>query len=227
MILTLDTETTGVDVFNDRIVTLFLGLMDDTGSFVQEQHFLINPGVPIPAEAAAVHGISTELAVAQGVDPVTALELSRRIIEVEAGENGLPLVVYNASFDLSLLEAEFVRHGLEPLGFDNGRYKIIDPLILDKHLHRYRKGKGGRKLTAVAPIYGVPVEENAHDAAADCLMAGRIARKQLVELGKDPQALQSLQREWHREQALSLQQYFDKNNINETVNLEWPVRKAA
>ena len=69
----LDTETTGVDVETDRIVTACVGIGDPKLGTWHPREWLINPGVPIPDEAAAIHGVTTEKARAEGVDPVVAL----------------------------------------------------------------------------------------------------------------------------------------------------------
>ena len=57
-----DTETTGLDTRYARIVTCFLGIIGPDGE-VQESHsWLADPGVEIPEQAAAVHGVTTEMA---------------------------------------------------------------------------------------------------------------------------------------------------------------------
>ncbi|QDP65465.1 MAG: hypothetical protein Tp182DCM212571_83 [Prokaryotic dsDNA virus sp.] len=63
LLLCLDTETSGIDVFNDRIVTVFTGVLDtESGKWTDSINLLVNPGIDIPAEATAVHGISTRVA---------------------------------------------------------------------------------------------------------------------------------------------------------------------
>ena len=59
---TFDLETTGVDVTTARIVTASLILLDPQGNVVRRGEWLADPGVEIPAGAAAVHGITTEYA---------------------------------------------------------------------------------------------------------------------------------------------------------------------
>ena len=69
---TLDTETTGVDVENDRIVTAVLDVYDPHGR-TASMPLMLDPGIEIPEAATAVHGITTEQARADGIAPVTAL----------------------------------------------------------------------------------------------------------------------------------------------------------
>src|SRR5690606_9808735 len=170
-----DTETTGVDPETARIVTAaVLDIDPGTGSVVT-QHWVIDPGVPIPDEAAQVHGYSTERVRAEGRKDVAAAIGEIADAVMSAVSAGLPLIVYNAPYDLTLLDRETRRHGLEPLG-DRLRAAcavVVDPLVLDKHLDRYRKGR--RTLTAVSEHYGVPIGEDAHGAPADALVTARVA----------------------------------------------------
>jgi DNA polymerase-3 subunit epsilon len=77
----------------------------------------------------------------------------------------------NARYDFTLLDRETRRHfpGMRPFHPE----LVLDPYVLDKHASPYRKGK--RNLVALCAALGIPVEANAHDAGADCLMAARAA----------------------------------------------------
>ncbi|MEV7972498.1 exonuclease domain-containing protein [Cellulomonas sp. NPDC089187] len=163
-LLGFDTETTGVDVSHDRIVTAALVRRDRSGTEVRT--WLINPGVPIPAEASAIHGISTEHARTHGVEPVEALEEIAAAI-AQAMRDGVPVVAYNASFDLCLLEAELERHGLPTVGQRLGGdlVPVIDPLVLDRAEDRYRRGK--RKLVDLCGVYQVVDTGQLHTADVD------------------------------------------------------------
>lgn len=221
-ILALDTETNGVDVYNDRIITAFVGRMTPSGYFEQQKDWLLNPGVEIPQGAIDVHGITNEHVREHGrTDVGAALHELWVIIHQECIAGGRPLVAYNAPFDLTLLVEESKRHGV-PMP-DLSLLNVIDPLVIDKGLNKYRKGS--RKLVDVAPHYGVPVEMNAHDAGADCLMAGRIALKQLAKTRDSLEQLHTRQVEWKLEQSASLQHYFRTkgNKPDAVVEGGWPV----
>jgi DNA polymerase-3 subunit epsilon len=235
-LICFDVESTGVDTQNDRIVTAFIGRMNPQGFFNQQFHALVNPGVEIPEGAAAVHGITTEHARQNGRPPLEVLEYLRWVISFECLSNGLPLVAFNAPFDLTMLQAEFRRHSLP--SFDDhelSRLTVIDPMVLDKHLTPIRRGKS--RLTDIAPLYNVPVETNAHDAGADCLMTGRVA----LQMAKHPryasyfESLQSLrtlhhqQIGWKRDQAAKLQAYFrgKGGKPDAVVNGGWPLQSGA
>jgi DNA polymerase-3 subunit epsilon len=165
--LGFDTETTGISPARDRIVTA--ALITRTGDTVTQRTWLIDPGVPIPAMATAVHGITTERAQAEGVSPASALaQIADALADALAA--GIPVVGFNIQYDLSILEAELARHGLATLAqrLPRGVRPVVDPLVLDRHLDRYRRGK--RKLVDMCGTYGVVVdEEGLHAADADVL----------------------------------------------------------
>lgn len=220
-----DTETTGVDVERDRICTAFIGLFDVASDrFIEEHSWLIDPGVEIPAEATAVHGYSTEDLQFAGTDARSAVfEISQRLDIYD--RRGLPLVAFNAPFDFTILDREYRRH--YPGGRPFVPHTVIDPFVLDKARVPYRKGK--RTLTATCPVYGVPVEENAHDAGADCLMAARLA----VKLLQTPEFRDLTTQQIHvktiptyAKQARSLAAYFAKTDPAKarTVDPHWPVK---
>lgn len=161
-----DLETTGTDVTRDRIVTAAILHIDPSTGIIERKQWLADPGVDIPEQATAVHGITTEHARANGQDHDTVVqEVSDELHQ--AWGNGETIVVYNAAFDLSML---YVLSG--------GRFTIegpvIDPLVLDRHFDTYRGGR--RTLTAVAGHYGIFFDDaQAHAADYDALIAARVA----------------------------------------------------
>ena len=151
-----DLETTGIDVETSRIVSAHVGVLNAAGDLVEEWNWLANPGVEIPAGASDVHGITTERARAEGRP---AAEVIAEIIDVLTSlfNRGLAVTIYNAPYDLSLLHNEALRYNLAPL---IEPAPIIDPLVLDRVVDRWRKGK--RTLEAAAVVYGVDLVD-AHD----------------------------------------------------------------
>jgi len=219
-----DLETTGTDTEHDRIVTAAIGLVGG-GRPSEQAAWLVDPGVEIPEGATAVHGISTEQARAEGVDAAEAIEEITTLLADQV-RHDVPIVAFNARFDLTILDREARRHGVVPLVERVGgpaRLRVIDPHVLDKQVDRYRKGK--RTLTVVAAHYDVPLD-GAHTAGVDALAAARVAYR----LGQRVQELRALtlatlhdeQVRWAAEQARSLQEYFHEQGRNELVEGAWP-----
>jgi len=216
-----DLETTGVDVETARIVSAHVGLLDMTGTTIAHGSWIADPGIPIPEQAAAVHGITTERAQAEGRP---AGEVVAEIVAaVEAVfARGIPLVIYNAPYDLTVLDREAKRHGLAAPVIGN----IVDPLVIDKAVDTYRKGK--RTLEVCAELYGVALDD-AHDAGADAVAAGRVAQR-LAERYQDRLAISAeelhrLQVGWCSDQATSFQEYMRRaKNPAFVADGRWPHR---
>ncbi|HEY1179347.1 MAG TPA: exonuclease domain-containing protein [Phytomonospora sp.] len=220
-----DAETTGVQPHLDRIVTFAL-IFGGRGQTQQEEGWLINPGIEIPEGAAAVHGITTERARDEGVDPRKAIpEIADAVIYHT--RRGVPFVGFNCSFDLTMLLAETIRYG-SPAQVEALRSvrPIIDTFVLDKWADRYRKGS--RKLVDVAAHYGVDLsEQDAHGAAADALAAGRIAWH-IANKYPGAQGSAFVVHDWlideKREQAESFGAYLRKQGKPDDVSREWPIQ---
>ncbi|WP_144016796.1 exonuclease domain-containing protein [Beutenbergia cavernae] len=153
-----DTETTGVDVAHDRIVTAALVVRHGLQGLPQERTWIIDPGVEIPEAASAIHGVTTEHARRLGRPPAEALEEIAAALAAAIAD-GAAVVAFNASYDLTILEHELVRHHLPTLHERLGRRPdaVLDPLVLDRALDRFRPGK--RKLVDLAALYGVSTGE--------------------------------------------------------------------
>ncbi len=217
-----DLETTGIDVDTCRIVTAHVGVLGASGEVLEQQEWIVDPGVEIPTAASLIHGVTTERARLEGQSaPSAVVEIVTALAAV--AERGLPIVAYNAAYDLTLLEREAIRYGIAPLP---GPGPVIDPLVIDKAVDRYRRGK--RTLTATAEHYGVALP-NAHDAGADAVAAGRVAQaiaRAYPELAAIAVAeLHARQVGWCREQAESYQEWRRANGEPEfTTSGAWPVR---
>lgn len=237
----LDLETTATDPEHARVVTAALVFVGG-GQPVVPRVWLADPGVEIPDEAAAVHGITTERARAEGRP---AAEVLRELLAaLTAWPANRPVVVFNARYDFTVLDRELRRHGLGELP----RLLALDPNVLDRHVDRYRPGT--RKLGPTCEWYRLPPLD-AHDALADALAAVRLAyriirdapivrrawnvemeleRDALIEewdrLRLDPVALFEAQRRWAGEQAEGLAEHFGRTgqmDLAAEVRAEWPI----
>ena len=217
-----DLETTGIDVETSRIVTAHVGVLDAAGRVTEQWKWMADPGVEIPEGAAAIHGITTETARANGRPPREVIGEIVAALDVLL-VSGLPLVIYNAPYDLTLLNREARRHRVRPLGDPR---PVIDPLVLDKAVDRYRPGK--RTLTRASEVYGVELLD-AHDASADAIAAGRVAqelaRRYAERLGDDVHELHDRQIRWCKAQSLGFQDYMRRTKDPDfSCDHQWPER---
>ncbi|MFJ9040702.1 3'-5' exonuclease [Streptomyces sp. NPDC102406] len=222
-----DTETTGVDVESDRIVSAAIVVQDAPGTRPRVTRWLVNPGVPVPPGATEVHGLTDLHLQRNGRWPSPVMEEIGHELADQAAA-GRPLVIMNAPFDLTLLDRELKRHRASSLAryLDGAPLYVLDPRVLDKHLDRYRKGR--RTLTDLCAHYEVELAE-AHDAAADAQAALDVARavgrrfaSRLERLS--PAELHTLQEVWHAAQARGLQAWFARSGTPEVVDPAWPLR---
>lgn len=220
--LVFDTETTGVDVFNDRIVQLFISRTDERGHPVESWEWFINPGVEISAGAEEIHGLSAEYLREKGREPEAVLREAMAVFE-SAIEDDLVLVAFNLNFDLSILTAEMERHGVHK-GY--GQFVVesldlFDPLVVDRRMDKWRKGK--RTLEAMAPHYGLEFDpEQAHDASYDVGMTGLLAAKVRERYGLQSTESQAF---WYKEWAKGLEQYLRRTDPSAQVNPGWPLKE--
>lgn len=155
----LDTETTGTDPATARIVTAAV-VHRVPGERPKPIRWLIDPGVEIPAEAAAVHGYDNDriaqILAQHGAKPGWALQslptgavkampaeaAMFNIVMQAAGVigRGQALVVHNAAYDLTLLEHEAGRYDVDPLSVrPAGVVGVVDPMVIERAFDRYRK----------------------------------------------------------------------------------------
>ncbi|EHN12632.1 DNA polymerase III [Patulibacter medicamentivorans] len=223
-----DLETTGVELEHDRIVTAAVSIVG--GGLPTESHdWLVDPEIEIPAGATAVHGITTEHARAHGRDAREAIEEVVALLAAHV-RDGVPVVAFNARFDLTILDREARRHDVRPLVDRIGGAEallVIDPLVIDKAADRYRRGK--RTLTAVSEHYAVRLDA-AHAADADAIAAARVAWRlgqRYAQLrDADLRTLHRWQVQWAAQQASSLQDYFLGQGRDERVEPAWPLVPA-
>ena len=175
MYLIFDTETTGLpanynapvsDTNNwPRCIQIAWQLHDEMGNLVEHQDYLVKPdGFNIPYDAERIHGISTELAMEQGIELAEVLEkfniaLSRSKF----------VVGQNIGFDVNIMGSEFYRMGVDsPMA----QMPVLDTCTeVTADLLKIPGGRGGRfKLPTLTELhsylFGVPFAE-AHNATAD------------------------------------------------------------
>jgi DNA polymerase-3 subunit epsilon len=227
-----DTETSGLDIETDRIVTSALVHYTPGSEPVIRTWLSDADGIEIPKDASDLHKVTTEHAREHGRPAAEVIEEISAALALKLAA-GMPLVVFNARYDLSLLDRECRRHGLltleERLGAPVG--PVIDPLIIDKAADKFRGGS--RKLTALAAHYGVTLTD-AHTADADALAAVQVAvalAEKYPQLQVDADRLHEWQIGWAAGQAKSFRAYREgRGEPIGDIREEWPLvpyRKPA
>ena len=228
-LLGFDIESTGIDQFSDRIVTLSMVYSPSADGTPTVLEWLIDPGVEIDPGASDVHGITTAHAQEFGKPAADAIPyIARRLEAMVAAQ--IPLVIYNATFDTTMLWAEFERYNV-PLSFTQEQMfsRVIDPLVIDKACDKWRKGS--RKLTDTAKLYGFDLT-NAHNSTADVEATLHITRqlKKFFKPEMTIEMLQEFQKDANMEQSTSFQAYLRKKTDEDgnlvdpeaVINTEWP-----
>ncbi len=161
-IIFLDLETTGVDAAKDRIVEISLvKVMPDGSREVKTRR--LNPEMPIPPEATAVHHITDE----DVKDCPTFREVAK---SMAAWIEGADLAGFNSNkFDIPVLAEEFLRAGVD---IDLKKRKAID---VQNIFHKMEP----RTLTAAYKFYCGKELEGAHGAEADTLATLEVLEGQL------------------------------------------------
>jgi DNA polymerase III subunit epsilon len=158
----LDLETTGINVSSDRIVEISI-LKVSPGGKEEWMTARINPEIPIPPRASAIHGIRDK----DVADAPTFKEIARKL---KAFLEGCDLAGYNAiKFDIPVLAEEFLRVNVD---FDISKRKYIDPQVIF-----YKKEQ--RTLAAAYQFYCNRNLENAHSSRADASATFEVLKAQL------------------------------------------------
>lgn len=218
-----DCETNGLNTATDRIVTAALVRQDGT---VREWLSDLD-GAEIPTAASGLHGVTTAHAHTHGRSAKEVVDEIADAIAAELDAHAA-LVVMNAPFDLPLLDAECARYGVPTVADRFGCVEpVIDPLVLDRRLDRYRKGK--RNLETLAVHYGVPLDA-AHAAVADARAALDVAREigeRYAQVQLPAARVHLRQVQWHREWAANFQAHLRrKGEADAVVDGSWPLRSV-
>ena len=161
-IIFFDLETTGVDPAKDMIVEISLVKVKPNGE-KEVKTRRINPQMPIPAEATAVHGITD----ADVAACPSFKEISKSLY---AYVEGCDFAGYNSNkFDIPVLVEEFLRAGID-VDFSKTRFVDVQNIF-----HKMEQ----RTLVAAYKFYCDKDLENAHSAEADTMATYEILMSQL------------------------------------------------
>lgn len=174
-LVVFDTETTGTNARADRIVEIAcLKIHPDGRREVWARR--VNPTIPIPPGATAVHGIRDDQV--GDLPPFAAIAS-----ELAAFLEGCDLAGYNITgFDLPVLRIEFLRAGVP---FDISGRRLLDA-------QRIFFAREPRHLSAAARLYCRVEHEGAHGALADAEMTLRVLEGQLDRYPELPRSVAEL-----------------------------------
>jgi DNA polymerase III subunit epsilon len=174
-LVVFDIEATGVNKRFDRIIDLAILKIFPDGR--QETHeFRVNPEMPIPAEATAIHGITD----ADVKDARPFKDVARRVAEVL---EDCDLAGYNITgYDIPLLCEEFARAGVP---FDADGRRVVDA---QRIFHK----KVPRDLPAALAYYCEEMHIDAHAALGDAQATFKVLQAQLQRYGDLPRNVDEL-----------------------------------
>lgn len=180
-VLIFDTVTTGLPLWNEPsddpgqpyIVDMACSLFDGTGVEIDRFDAIIKPGVPVPEDLAALHGITTEIAMEHGIEVADA----HRRFMVMVGHADL-IVGHNVSFDIRLARIQAARATGDKWDnqlptFCTMRTATNICKILKAKPRTHNDWKWPSLTEAVRHFFGED-HSNAHRARPDCDAAARI-----------------------------------------------------
>ena len=221
-----DLETTGIDFFRD--VPVSYGFVERVQGTRGRESLLdssyVNPGMPIPVGASAIHGITDEM-VTDAMPLSDAVELMAERITAHWA-NGDVIVGMNVAYDITMVDSLCRRLELATLTDRGDIGAVVDVLVLDRHFDKWRKG--GRKLTDLCHHYGVTLG-NAHSAAHDAeaslvvfeVLCGRYPAFDAIPVPR----VNATVRSWYQEWLSSFSLYLEKKGEEPIPpgRYEWPI----
>ena len=174
-IIFFDLEPTGTNVTSDRIVEISLIKIMPDGKEIEKTR-RINPGIPIPAEATAIHHITDE----DVADAPLFKQIAASLADIFTG---CDIAGFNSNrFDIPVLDQEFRRAGI---AFDFSRARFVDVQTI---FHK----KEQRTLTAAYRFYCDKDLTEAHSANADTRATYEVLMAQLDRYEDLPNDIEAL-----------------------------------
>lgn len=174
-IVFFDIESTGLHIIQDRIIEISLLKVYPDGK-EEIKNYLLHPGMPIPKEAMAIHGITDERVKDCPPFSAVAQEIADFIGQSDLG--GFNLL----KFDVPMLLEEFIRNGID---FDIDNRDIID---VQGIYHRMEQ----RNLSAAVKFYCDKDLENAHSAEADTIATFEVFKAQVARYDVLPDTIKDM-----------------------------------
>lgn len=170
-----DLETTGINIGTDRIVEISYYKVFPNGN-AEGKTLRVNPGMPIPPEATAVHGITDD-------DVRDCPRFEQIAPEIAAVIEDSDLAGYNSNyFDVPLLAEELLR---AKVNVDLKRKHLVDAFAIFKK-------QEPRNLTAAYKFYCGKSLDDAHSAQADTMATYEVLMAQLERYDEVPDTVEAL-----------------------------------
>lgn len=174
-IVFFDLETTGIDITHDRIVEISLIKVMPSGEEIEKTR-RVNPGIPIPPEATAVHHITDADVADEPQFKQIAKSLAAELL-------GCDIAGFNSNrFDIPMLDQEFQRAGVK---FDFSKARFVDVQTI---FHK----KEQRNLSAAFRFYCGKELDGAHSANADTRATLEVLKAQLDRYDDLPNDIEEL-----------------------------------
>ncbi|MFC2044791.1 exonuclease domain-containing protein [Chloroflexota bacterium] len=177
----IDVETTGTDPYSDRIVELSIFKIQPDGSEDYRSH-RVNPEIPIPAEATAIHGITDE----DVAEEPAFRKYAKGVCEFLGccDISGFNVII----FDLPFLEAELERAGV---GFSREERQLVDSMVIYHDKEPRELGKSRNLKTAYLKYCGKELKD-AHGAEKDATASAEILDAMVEEHNELPKDISGL-----------------------------------
>ena len=184
VIAIIDVETTGVNPERDRVIEFAVQKGLEAGEY--QQVWLVNPEIPIPKAASAIHGITDDRV--KDAPPFRALlpKINKILLGADI------IVGYNVDFDLRCIAEEFRRCGEKAP--DLSTKMIVDPLKIWRHFEP-------RRLEDALKRFCGESHTTAHSAAGDVEATGKVLRGMLCAFGVDQLSWKELENLMEPERA--------------------------
>lgn len=176
MIITFDTESTGLDTTKDRIIEMAAAVYDGGWNLKFQLSFLVWDETigAIPEHITQINHITTEMLMKDGI-PFTAG--MAKIYQLIDDFNPKAVVAHYAQFDRGMVEAECKRWYMSP---SNDFLSL--PWCCTKTDWKHPETMKSHRLQHLAVDYGISVDPSKlHRALADVLLLGEVCRAAKID----------------------------------------------
>ena len=160
--LILDTETTGLNFSNDKIIEI--GIVELIDNVLTQNYFheYINPEIDISLSAQKVHGISNEFLIGKP----TFNNIAKKFLDFIQDDE---IIIHNADFDITFINKE-----LQNCGFNNIKNSVIDTITIAK---KEFPGQTVNLDSLCKKLNVINIRQNFHGALLDATLLSKVYLK--------------------------------------------------